>query len=101
MVYAIDIETEVWHKILSLLQADNWRIVYKYDEFDAGVDFDFVILEKEGEEILMGWDNWVQGEIKCSDFRLSGIEKLTGVHFTKGDPVNLKPEVISLYKKTN
>lgn len=72
--------------------------MYKYDNFDAGIDFDFLILGKDGEEILFGWDNWVEGEIKCSEDRMKNIEQMMGREFEKGDPVNLKPAVILLYR---
>jgi hypothetical protein len=99
MVIVVNIDTTLWYKIISLLKTEDWRVVYKYDEFDAGIDFDFVVFEKDGQEILMGWDNWVEGEIKCSENCLQEIEKLTGARFNLGAPVNLKPEVISLYRK--
>jgi hypothetical protein len=99
MIVAINVETTLWNSIISLLMERNWQVTHRYDEFDAGIDFDFLIIEKEGEEIIMGWDNWLEGEIKCSEQRLSEIEKLTGLRFEIGSPVNLKPEVIDLYRK--
>ena len=73
-------------------------MTYKYDNFDAGIDFDFVILKRDGEEILFGWDNWFEGEIQCSEQRMIEIEKIANQKFKKGNPENLKPEVIALYR---
>ena len=97
MLIAINIKTDIWNKVIELLTKDNWKVTYKYDGFDAGIDSDFVILEKDNEEILFGWDNWFEGEIKCAEDRMKEIEKLIGEKFQKGEPINLKPEVIQSY----
>ena len=99
MITAINIETGLWKSIIRLLMKDGWAMTYRYDNIDAGIDFDFVILEKEKEEILLGWDNWLEGEIQCAENRLNEIEQLIGVPLTKGDPVNLKPSIIELQRK--
>ncbi|GAB3829140.1 hypothetical protein [Pontibacter rugosus] len=98
MITAINIETNLWNRIINLLKFTNWVETYRYDEFDAGIDFDFAVLENDGEEVLFGWDNWVEGEIHCSESRMKKIESLVGEILKKGEPVNLKPEVIKLYK---
>lgn len=98
MITAINIETNLWNRIINLLKFSNWVETYRYDEFDAGIDFDFAVLEKDGEEVIFGWDNWVEGEIQCSEPRMKTIEYLVGEVFKKGEPVNLKLEVIKLYK---
>lgn len=99
MPAAININTDTWNRILQLLIDDHWEVAYKYDEFDAGIDFDLVLLEKDGEQILFGWDNWVEGEIKCSAARIKAISELANVSLSVGEPVNLKPSLISIYLK--
>jgi len=99
MKIATNIKTELWNDIVHQLINNNWTCTFKYDNFDAGIDSDFIILEKEQEEILLGWDNWFEGEIKCSKHRMQEIEELVDVEFTYGEPVNLKPEVIELHRK--
>ena len=99
MVVAIDIKTNLWNDIIDSLLRNGWHQTYRYDNVDAGIDFDFVILRKDDEEILMGWDNWVEGEIKCTEGRLAEIGYKLKISFKKGDPVNLKPEIIGMYKK--
>jgi len=99
METATNIETNLWNTLIKKLIADQWRVIYKYDNFDAGIDFDLLILEKSGEEILLGWDNWFEGEIQCSKERMTRIEELASQEFKKGEPENLKPEVIALYRK--
>lgn len=99
MVIAVNIETNLWNTIIKFLIKENWKISYKYDGIDAGIDFGFLILEKNNEEILFGWDNWVEGEIKCEEARLRYIEQQFGVSFELGEPENLKPEIIELYRK--
>ena len=97
MVIAINIKTDLWNKVIELLIKDNWTVKYKYDGFDAGIDSDLLILKKNNEEILFGWDNWFEGEIKCDENRMNEIERLIGVELKKGEPINLKPEVIQTY----
>ena len=97
MLTAINIKTDTWNKVIELLTRDNWKVTYKYDGFDAGIDSDLVILEKNKEEILFGWDNWFEGEIKCGKDKMKELEKLIGEGFQKGEPINLKPEVIQSY----
>jgi hypothetical protein len=98
MITSINIETNLWNRTLNLLKADQWKETFRYNAFDAGIDFDFAILEKDGEEILFGWDNWVEGEIQCSEQRMRKIEQILGITLKKGEPVNLKLEVIKLYR---
>lgn len=40
----VDIETEQWNSILKHCIKNGWSIEYKYNEFDAGIDYDLVIL---------------------------------------------------------
>tara|TARA_R110002050_G_C8657940_1_gene490835 strand:+ start:47 stop:349 length:303 start_codon:yes stop_codon:yes gene_type:complete len=100
METAKGIETNLWNKILKQLVADHWIVKFKYDNFDAGIDYDLVILKKGGEEILFGWDNWFEGEIQCSLQRMKDIERIANQKFKKGEPENLKPEIIKLYRKS-
>ncbi|RAV98943.1 hypothetical protein [Pseudochryseolinea flava] len=100
MITAINIETEQWNRIIEILIRDQWNVVYKYDAFDAGIDFDLIVMHKGNDEILLGWDNWLEGEIKCSEEIMRYIEVMINSKFYIGDPVNLKPEVINLYWKS-
>jgi len=97
MITAINIETEKWNQIMALLVKEEWKVAYKYDAFDAGIDFDLVMLTKAGEKVFFGWDNWVEGEIKCSEQVMREIEAMIHCQFYIGDALNLKAEVISLY----
>lgn len=101
MTIATAIPTDDWNRIISGLMADGWRVISKYDEFDAGIDFDFVILRKDNEKILLGWDNWVEGEIKCSETRMTALSTKFGIAFSFGEPVNLMPSVIRHTVKQN
>ena len=99
MITAVNINTNLWNKLINLLLEDKWHITYKYNNFDAGIDSDFVILEKDGLEILFGWDNWFEGEIQCSESLMRELESKLKFKFEFGEPVNLKNGVIELYKK--
>lgn len=95
---ATGIETNLWYQIILAFVKDNWTVTFKYDNFDAGIDADFVILEKENEEILFGWDNWFEGEIQCTKERMADIEAKFQTKFTYGDPTNLKPAVVEIHR---
>lgn len=97
MITVIDIKTELWNDIIEMLMNDQWSVIYKYDAFDAGIDFDLIVLEKQGEQILFGWDNWLEGEMQCSKTRLKEIESIMKLDLKVGQPNSLKQEVISLY----
>jgi hypothetical protein len=86
MVTAFDIATPLWNKVIKLLIEGGWKVKYKYDAFDAGIDFDHVILEKDNEEVSFGWDNWDEGEISCSEQQMAMIEELIGLKFHKRRP---------------
>ncbi len=98
MKIATNIETTEWNRIIKGLIADGWILTHKYDAFDAGIDFDFLILSKNGEKIIFGWDNWVEGEIKCSEKLINELSSRFGIIFMFGEPMNLKQSVINLTK---
>jgi hypothetical protein len=97
MITAIDIQTEKWNGVLEYFILQRWKVAYKYDAFDAGIDFDLIVLTKNNEFILFGWNNWFEGEIQCSELRMKEIEQFVGHEFTKGEPENLKDSVVSIY----
>jgi hypothetical protein len=99
MTTAVYIPTELWNKIIKSLANDNWKFTYQYDGFDRGIDFNLMAMEKNGEKILFGWDNWDEGEIQCSETIMQQIEKIAGQELRKGEPSNLKPAVVGLYIK--
>ncbi|GGG34085.1 hypothetical protein GCM10011344_38530 [Dokdonia pacifica] len=99
METAIYIKTELWNQLIQYHIKEGWKVTYRYDNFDVGIDFDLVILEKNGEEILFGWDNWVEGELQCATHRMTEIEKQFDQKFNKGTPENLKPEIIAQNRK--
>ena len=98
MKIAINIKTEEWNRIIKGLIREEWKVEMKYDEFDAGIDFDFLVLKKEKNKIEFGWDNWVEGEIKCSDDLMEMIQYKFKISLNFGEPVNLKPNVIRVTK---
>ncbi len=97
METATSIKTELWNTLLDHHINDGWKVVYKYDNFDAGIDYDLFVLKKEEEEILFGWDNWLEGELQCSPKRMQHIEESFNLQFKRGEPENLKPSVVALF----
>ena len=94
---SINIKTALWNEVIALLTKDNWTATYRYDGVDAGIDSDLVILEKNNVIVLFGWDNWMEGEIQCTESTMKEIESLIGELFERGEPTNLKREVIQTY----
>lgn len=83
MVVAKYIDTDLWNKIIDLLQASGWEMTYVYDGMDAGIDYNKYVLVNLREEIVFEWTNWDEGEIRCTSDRLKEIEKLSVCTFNK------------------
>ena len=83
MKIATDIKTENWNRIIQGLIDDDWKLKMKYDGFDAGIDFDFLVLKKKQDKIEFSWDNWVEGEIKCSEELMKMLENKFDLKFAK------------------
>jgi hypothetical protein len=99
-VTAIQIETLIWERIIQLLIHEGWTVVYEYDNYDKGIDSDLIILRKNNEKILLGWDNWFEGEIYCSNKVLGFIEEKMKLSFTRGESNGiLRQEIINQYEK--
>lgn len=89
-----DVKTELWNELIQSSVDDGWRIVHEYENFDKGIDHDFLILVKEGEMMFFAWDNWFEGEIKCSRDRQEELENQFKLKFKVGDALYLKADVI-------
>lgn len=99
MVIATNIKTDKWNEIIQILKKEGWKTTYKYDNFDAGIDFDFIRLERKGEKILLAWDNWFEGEIKCTSKQLEELENQIEYELKLGKPENLKQAIILMYDR--
>ncbi len=101
MRVAINIKTEDWNKVIKGLVNDGWKVKSKYNGFDAGIDFDFLILSKGFKKIIFGWDNYLEGEIKGSEKIMMEITKRFGINFEYGKPNSLKTAVILITRFQN
>ena len=101
MKVAINIKTDDWNKIINGLVKDGWRITSKYEGYDRGIDFDFLILRNGSDKVFFGWENWLEGEIKCSDRIFTHLAKRFDMDFTFGKPNSLKLSVIILTRLQN
>ncbi|MCW8929100.1 MAG: hypothetical protein OQL19_02550 [Gammaproteobacteria bacterium] len=93
----INVETELWNQIISYCIKNDWHIKYKYDLFDAGIDYDLIVLSKDDEKLMFGWDNWFEGEIEASEEIISEFEEVFAKKLTPGEASSLKPSVIKLF----
>ena len=73
---AIFLPTEQFNQVLDLLKKQGWKVCAEYlGLLNKGIDFDFYILKKNGEEVLMAWDNWGEGAVKAGDDVFYFLEK--------------------------
>jgi len=95
----VQIPTQTWNALLDRLKKHNWKVKYRYDGFDAGIDFDLIILRKKSDILFMGWTNWFEGEVQAEAACLKEVEQIIGQVFPRGKAEALKPEVLALYKR--
>ncbi|MBV9926183.1 MAG: hypothetical protein JOZ96_14280 [Acidobacteria bacterium] len=78
MPYKIEnIETGLWHRIIKDLKSRGFKVVYRYDNFDVGIDFDRVELRDPagGELVVFEWDNWMEGEVMAAPALLEALRE--------------------------
>ena len=95
---ATSVETQLWYKIIEDFKSRNWKVITEYNQFDKGIDFDLYELKKGNEKVLFAWDNWFEGEIKCSEERFRLIELEFDVEFKIGEPEHLSINIIDKMK---
>jgi len=71
-----NIPTGVFDEILKRLVKSGWVKTYEYDNFDKGIDFDKIILAKEGRELTFEWDNWMEGEVNGQEVDMIMVQSL-------------------------
>lgn len=72
-----DIETQRWHEVIEDLKSQGFEEVYRYDGFDAGIDYNRFELKNPagGELVVFEWDNWTEGEITAPRSRLEALRE--------------------------
>ena len=95
---ATSVETKIWYSIIETLKKDGWEVATEYNQFDKGIDFDLYELAQKGEKILFAWDNWFEGEIKCSEQRMRDLENTFGIKLKLGEPKHLSLNLIDKMK---
>ncbi len=76
MKTTINITTKDWYAIISELQNRGWKATRQYEGFDAGIDYDSCVLKKGSERIRCTWDNYTEGEFRCSDEVLEELRSI-------------------------
>ncbi|MFT5859590.1 MAG: hypothetical protein ACI865_001693 [Flavobacteriaceae bacterium] len=95
---ATNIETKDWYSIIESLKKDGWKVTTEYNQFDKGIDFDLYELAMNGEKTVFAWDNWFEGEIKCTEQRMQNLESTFGIKFQFGEPEHLSLNLIDKMK---
>ena len=95
---ATSVDTTKWYSIIKSLKENGWKVVTEYTLFDKGIDFDLYELTKNGEKIQFAWDNWFEGEIKCSEERLNKLESKFKIKFKYGEPEHLSVDMFEQLK---
>ncbi len=85
-----EIETGLWHRIIEDLESRGFEAVYRYDNFDVGIDFDRVELRDPagGGLVVFEWDNWTEGEVTAAPELLGALREKYGL----GEPVETDRE---------
>lgn len=94
---ATGIDTNSFYSALTFLKKSGWKLTAEYDTrlFDKGIDFDLYMLTKNGEVLLMAWDNWFEGEIEAPEKTLSEIAMHFSILLVSGAPEHLgQPDFI-------
>jgi hypothetical protein len=97
-IIATSIETKLWYEIIEKYKLRDWIVTTEYEQFDKGIDFDLYELKKGNEKILFAWDNWFEGEIKCSEERMKMIEGEFNAKFKFGKPEHLSINLLDKMK---
>lgn len=85
MKIATDVKTADWNSIVEGLREDGWKMSNKYLGFDAGIDYDFLVLRKGENSIEFAWGNWFEGEIKAEEELLQMIQEKFTLRFSFGE----------------
>jgi hypothetical protein len=85
---ATSIDTGIFYSIIEYLKTNNWKLMAEYDEniFDKGIDFDLYQFSKNGETLLLVWNNWFEGEIKAKAKTLDEIATHFKIILKFGEP---------------
>lgn len=78
MTYKIEnVETETWHRVIEDLESQGFREIYRYDGFDAGIDYSRFDLKHPADDelVVFEWDNWAEGEIRGEPARLEALRE--------------------------
>lgn len=87
---ATNIETKIFYSIIKFLEKSGWKLIFEYDVFDKGIDFDLYQFTKNNEQILLAWDNWFEGEIKATTKTLDEIADHFRFTLKFGEPEHLQ-----------
>ena len=80
------ISTDDFNSIIVQLKQNKWRIRAEYISIlSKGIDFDFYILKKEGEEILLAWDPYDESSMKADPSVLEWLELKVNTRFRYGN----------------
>ncbi|WP_035615968.1 hypothetical protein [Haloferula sp. BvORR071] len=74
-----DIPTATFNLISDELVAAGWKVIEEYDGFDAWIDYGLLVLSKDGVNIRMEWDNWMEGIIEGPDHLVGPIRLWHGL----------------------
>jgi len=68
-----DIPTDLYTKIIADLRLEEWKPVFQYAGFDAGIDYDETILKKRGVKLDLVWVLYLDGSIQGPDALLETL----------------------------
>ncbi len=69
------IPTDTFYQMLADLGTEQWKTVSEYAGFDKGIDYDLVVLKRQGIKLKFEWDNWFEGNVKGPDILVQELRE--------------------------
>ena len=57
------IPTDTFYQIIADLSADQWKVMSEYAGFDKGIDYDLIVLKKQGITLKFVWVLYLDGSV--------------------------------------
>lgn len=90
-----DVPAETFGPLFEQLVSSGWQVRSKYAGFDAGIDYDCVLLRKGFGTLRCEWDNWSEWSIEGKRRLIEEIAERSKLPVTYAwrwaDPLQRKP----------
>ena len=73
------IPADTFYRMIADLSAEQWKVVSEYAGFDKGIDYDLVVLKKQGVTLKLKWVLYLDGSIQGPDAPLEELRERYGL----------------------